>query len=124
MEHLDNARTTPLAHQPWHGRRQVSWLAGLRRLPDLPGFPVVRVGSKLAAHSCGGSHGIRAKRGAHRVPFHPIEQRLREPPTIATLGQTGRIVNCGTIPRNGAVAVDKNADWLVTLVRPGLLDLI
>ena len=82
------------------------------------------VSSGLHGYSCGGSHGIRAKRGAHRVPFHPIEQRLREPPTIATLGQTGRIVNCGTIPRNGAVAVDKNADWLVTLVRPGLLDLI
>ena len=87
MEHLDNARTTPLAHQPWRDRRQVSWLAGLRCLPDLPGFPVVKNGSKLTAHSCGGSHGLGAIKAHTVFPFIPLDSLLREPSTSARWGR-------------------------------------
>lgn len=40
-------------------RWQVSWLTALLRLqPGLPGFPVARIGGRLAAYSCGDSHGL------------------------------------------------------------------
>jgi hypothetical protein len=55
-------------------RWQVSWLAGPRLIADLPGFPVVTIGSRLAAYSCGGSHGFGPDWVVLTVfPINPLE---------------------------------------------------
>ncbi len=48
-------------------RRSVSWLAGRCLGSSLPSCPVASADARLAAHSCGGSHGFGHDR-PHRVP--------------------------------------------------------
>ena len=65
-----------------HGRWQVSWLAGLCLAPPSR-LPSGVIGARLAAYSCGGSHGIGVARceddGLTVFPFDP----RREPsPTM------------------------------------------
>ena len=61
-------RDTPLdasAHDHGDGRSPGSRVFALRRLPGFRQWPV---GARLAAYSCGGSHGMRRER-PHRVPI-------------------------------------------------------
>src|SRR4051794_24152065 len=45
---------------------------------DLPGFPVVTIGSRLAAYSCGGSHGFGPDWVVLTVfPINPLESIRR-----------------------------------------------
>ncbi len=70
----DNARTVPLEASAL-ARSKAGLLArgSSRHLPDLPGCPVVHIGSGLATHSCGGSHGFGASNAPTVFPLSPLE---------------------------------------------------
>jgi hypothetical protein len=54
---------------------------------------VVTIGRKLTAHSCGGSHGIRAIEAHTVFPFHPIRTNPQGTFNNGTLMHMASIVN-------------------------------
>ena len=56
------------AGSPW---RPVSWLAGRRRSPGLPGMSGGLTRDRLATYSCGGSHGLGERRTVFPSPPRP-----------------------------------------------------
>ena len=96
LDRSRDAQAPPLGRQLWHGRRQVSWLAGRRLTPDLPGCPVVDAGIRLAVHSCGGSHGFDTKPVPSVFPLSPQGRSPRGTSSLVILRHgEGAVKGCG-----------------------------
>src|SRR5262249_59664089 len=94
-------------------RWQVSWLAGQYLRSSLPSFPVADADDRLAAYSCGGSHGF----GQQADPCSLLPPRLspgnQHPPRILSAPE---VVKAATTQDHGALRPGNT--WMIARLGP------